>query len=138
MRTISRIYHPYWLWEDYKHGMYSEEKEGREKRIKLSAKMLSDSNICFEYMRKVVDEWKYATEYTLTNSGVNQIAWLGQSSCCLYCEAHEDEVREAWRDLTEQVKEKANSIAKSVIEEWREKTYGDDFKQQDLFGYECF
>lgn len=41
--SIKRIYHPYWLWEDYKNGFY-ENISGSEKKLMLEKAVEMFSN----------------------------------------------------------------------------------------------
>lgn len=122
-RSINQIFHPYWLWEDFKNGMYSENKEGREERIQEAIKMLSNKYLCMWWMGKVVHDWTYACEQKLTSPSTNKIAWLGQAACSYYAGVHEDETREAWSRLTDDIRNKANEIAEQTIETWMVKNY---------------
>lgn len=115
---MKQKYYHYSLWEDFKAGMYNEDKEGREERVKLAMKCLRDPDICRHYMRQVIIMWKYASEQNLTNQSINHQAFLGQCACCLYRGCHEDETREAWGRLTNEERYRANRIADEVYEEW--------------------
>lgn len=113
---MNRIYHPYWLWEDYHFGMY-----GKPLKRDLSNKViecLGNEKNCKKYMLKVIEEWKYTCEYHLTNTSINRVAWLGQATMCLYAGLKEQETRNAWWILNEDQRLKANEIAKEVINEW--------------------
>ena len=115
---MKQKYYPYTMWEDFQHGMYDEVKEGRKQRVLKAAKLLSDPDRLYEYMTRVANEWKYATEQTFTNPSINHQAFLGQSACNLYAGIKEDETREAWGLLTNEQRYKANSIADKVYENW--------------------
>lgn len=114
-----RAYFNYEEWEDYQSGMYDELSEGREERIILAAKLLSDEKLCKYWMSEVLKRWKIATAQTLSNTSNNSKAWLGQSACHLYAGVKEDETRKAWGTLTEDGRKKANKIAADLIENWR-------------------
>lgn len=119
LSNIEQKFFRYELWEDFQSGMYNPsnaktEKEGIEKAIEC----LSDPDICLEYMRKVVTEWKIATTEVLTNPESNGRAWLGQCACFMYGGCHDEETRKAWCLLSPQVQKKANKIAERVIYEW--------------------
>jgi len=134
---MERIFSHYTEWEDYQNGMYNEDKENRSERIKDVAKVLGDPVVCREQMMAVVEKWKKATEYNLSNSSMNRIAWLGQSACCIYSGVHEDETREGWWKLTEEQRMEANNIAREIITKWvrlREREcIGYQFCIEDLF-----
>lgn len=121
---MERIFHHYSKWEDFHAGMYEESKDGRAERVAAAAKILGTPNICREAMEKVIAEWKIATEYNLSNAGINRKAWLGQAACSCYGGIHEDETREAWGIMTEPQRIEANRIAASIIKAWlRDKEY---------------
>ena len=115
---MERIFHHYELWEDYHAGMYDESKEGRKRRVEEAARILGTPSICERAMKMVVSDWKYATEYNLSNAEINRKAWLGQAACCRYSGVHEDETREAWGIMTESQRIEANNIAARIIKAW--------------------
>ena len=118
---MKRIYHHYNKWEDFHHGMYEEDKTGREIRVKLAAYILGNAGICKRAMLMVIENWKTATEFNLSNTWINRRAWLGQAACSIYAGVHEDETREAWGKLSSEKRTQANDIATAVIKEWLSK-----------------
>ena len=125
---IERIYHPYWLWEDYLNGMYGKpnkmsETENQE-RLNKVIECLGDENVCRKYMSKVINEWKYSCEQRLSNTSLNRVAWLGQAAMCYYAGLKESETRNGWWLLTQDQRDKADEIAKELIREWEERYYG--------------
>ena len=115
---MKRIFHQYTIMEDYLNGMYVEEKDGRNERIKKACEILGNETKCREAMEMVVNQWKYATEYNLSNDKINKKAWLGQACCSIYADVHEDETREGWGMLTDNQREEANKIADEIIAKW--------------------
>ena len=115
---ITRIWHHYNLWEDYHHGMYDEDREGRQERVLRAAGILGDPDTCKKAMLKVIDEWPFATEFNLSNEEINRRAWLGQAACSCYGNVHEDETREAWGLLSNEQRVRANKIASAIIKAW--------------------
>lgn len=115
-----RFYH-YTEWEDFQSGMYNEDKEGREERVRLAVHLLSSLGLCREQMTRVTVEWPKAVEQNLTNPSINHQAFLGQAACAIWRGVHEDETREAWGRLTEFQRYAANKVADAVFEEWRER-----------------
>lgn len=130
---MDRIFHHYDLWEDYHAGMYDENRDGRQERVKKAAYILGTPEVCKEAMEKVVAEWEIATEYNLSNAEINRKAWLGQAACCCYGNVHEDETREAWGIMTEQQRMKANQIAASIIRKWVRERENEESGQFCLF-----
>lgn len=126
---MNRIYHPYWLWEDYLHRMYETPLKSKisgvdeEERLLKVVECLGNEKTCYKYMKLVIDQWKYACEYRLTNKSLNRIAWLGQCACCLYGGIKQDETKKAWHLLSEE-QQKANEIARKLIEEWEVEHFG--------------
>ena len=127
-----RFYH-YTLWEDFQNGMYDEDKDGRQERIRSAIELLTNPRLCYEQMTRVTKEWRYATEQNLTNASINHQAFLGQTACSIYGGIHEDETREAWGRLTNEQRYKANRIADRVFREWYE-TMNEDEQQLSMFG----
>lgn len=115
---MERIFHHFELWEDYHAGMYDESKDGRAERVQRAARILGTPEICRIAMEKVIQEWKKATEYNLSNAEINRKAWLGQAACCCYAGIHEDETREAWGLMTTEQRGEANRIAAEIIKKW--------------------
>ena len=115
---MNRIYHHYEQWEDFQSGMYNPCKEESEQRIAKAIELLSNAELCLEYMRKVVREWVKGAEQVLSNRGQNRKAWLGWCACFMYGGCRDVETRKAWHDLTNEQRIQANSIADMVIKEW--------------------
>ena len=115
---MKQKYYPYTMWEDFQHGMYDEIKEGRPERVKKAVWLLLNPDLLFDYMTRVANEWKYATEQTFTNPHMNHQAFLGQAACNLYAGINEDETREAWGLLTSTQRRKANQVADEVYNNW--------------------
>jgi hypothetical protein len=116
---MKRIYHPYWLWEDYKAGFYDNVSGEQKKTLILKVvEMFNSKTLTEQNMLRVINEWKYSCEHNLTNESLNKIAYIGQGACCLYANIPSTITMEAWSLLTEEVKERSNKIALKVIQEW--------------------
>jgi hypothetical protein len=116
---IKQIYHPYWLWEDFKNGMWR--KLTKEEEIKLLPKIIEFTGNYELYggaMFEVIKEWKFSCEHNLSDLSVNRRAWLGHAACCFKCGWPEYMVREAWNQLTPDQQFKANMMADNAIREW--------------------
>lgn len=115
-----RIYHPYWLWEDYKNGFY-ENSSGENKKIHIEKciEMFNSEKLTVYNMNYVVDNWKYSMEHNLTNSSMNHIAYIGQSACCNYAEIPNSITMECWSKLTKEVQDRANKNAIDAIDKWK-------------------
>jgi hypothetical protein len=118
---MERIFHPYQLWEDYPNGFY-DNISGRNKAemINRVISILSDSNETERLMSKVISEWKYSCEHNLTNMGLNRIAYLGQSACCIEDKIPSTVTMESWNKIDKSCRDKADSIADKLIKEWEE------------------
>lgn len=128
---IERIFHPYWLWEDYLNGMYGkpivnrlETGETQEERLNKVSECLGNEELCRKHMQFVIDNWKYACEYRLSNTSLNRVAWLGQACMNLYAGLKESETKQGWWLMTQEQRDKANEIAKELIHKWEERYYG--------------
>lgn len=126
-----KFYH-YTMWEDFKNGMYDEVKLGRKQRVNYAVELLSNPKELYKYMKKVANEWKYATEQNFTNPSINHQAFLGQTACNMYKGCKEDETREAWGLLTNEQRYEANKVADKVFAEWV-KTY--ERKNDDCYQF---
>jgi hypothetical protein len=116
---MKRIYHPYWLWEDYKAGFYDNVSGEEKKKLLLKAvEMFNSKELTKLNMLRVVVEWKYSCEHNLTNESLNKIAYIGQGACCLYSKIPSTITMEAWSLLTEEVKNRSNELALFTIKQW--------------------
>lgn len=118
---MKRIYHPYWLWEDHKNGFYNN-CSGEEKKVFISKilEMFNSEKLTEQFMLRVINEWKYSCEHNLTNESMNKIAYIGQSSCCLFCGAPNTVTMEVWSLLSNEVKQRSNEIAEKVLTIWED------------------
>lgn len=119
---ISRIYHPYNLWEDWKHGMWRTiGGEERKRLLKEAIEFTGNAQLYGHWMRMVIKQWPYACEHNLTNPGINHQAFIGHSACCLAIGCPEDITRIAWHSLTQQQRDEANIEADEAIAEWKQR-----------------
>jgi len=116
---MKRIYHPYWLWEDYKNGLYDNCSGAiKEQKKDKCLEMFNSFDLTKEFMYRVVNEWKYSCEHNLTNESLNKIAYIGQSACCLYDSIPNTITMECWSLLSQEVKERSNILAQEVLDYW--------------------
>lgn len=104
-------------WEDYKNKMY--ENSNNKEIIKQCYEILTSKNLK-ENMINVTKTYIISTKVNLTNKMFNPISWLGQATCNLLIGATAKETCQAWLMMTKEQQNKANQIAKEVINEWRE------------------
>lgn len=119
---ITRIFHPYEVWEDFREGMY------KKTCFMDEAKMIADCEVTLscpqwleESMRFVAHAWKKAAEHNLSNTARNRQAWLGQAACCFSHGAPEYLTKIAWNNLTDEQRFAANGVADAVIADWEAK-----------------
>lgn len=116
---MNRIYHPYWLWEDYQNGFYDNVSgEKKQELINKVLEMFNSEELTKENMNRVINEWVYSCEHNLSNESLNRIAYIGQSACCIYAGIPNTVTMEAWNLLDEKVQERSNFIANSVLQKW--------------------
>lgn len=110
---------PYWMWEDYKAGMYKQTKpEELNSQVAKAVAILADAELCESSMRRCVTEWKHAASENLSDSTKNRRPWLGRACCCITEGIRDDVVRVAWWQLTDEQRNMANQIADKIIREW--------------------
>ena len=117
---IPRIYHRWENWECYPAGFFEvhppegmTEKDCQEKY----AEFLRDIPLFKSWAYKVLEEWPNSCEHNLTNSTMNRIAWIGQSSVCL-AYGIPAKYRGGYHFLTESEQLKADETALEVINYW--------------------
>lgn len=117
-----RIYHPYWLWEDYKAGFYTEYSKTELNDLNESVRyVFSSAEKTEQWMNNVILHWKYSTEHNLTNVSMNRVAWLGQAACCYYGGVPCKATMFLWKFLDEKVQRRSDKIANKIIKEWEQK-----------------
>lgn len=117
--NLPQLYYPYQLWEDYKFGFYDTiSGKIKDEKLKSCLEMFNSEILTTEYMDRVIKEWFYSCRINFTNPSVNKIAYLGQSACSLYNKIPNVVTMEGWGLLTQEVKDRSNSIAEQKIIEW--------------------
>lgn len=124
MSHLIRKFHPYWKWEEVRHNMWGKVKQ-RNTYLSMAVIFTGNADLYGEWMRKVVDEWRFSCEHNLSNKEQNRKAWIGHAACALFFKCPEDVVREAWSHLSEDQQLAANNKAQEAIEYW-EKKYAKD------------
>jgi len=116
---INRIYHHYEMWEDWKFGFYDNSSgEQREKHKQLVFDMFNSESLTRTNMNRVIEEWTNSCEHNLTNNGLNKIAYIGQSACCIYGGVPCDVTMECWSKLSNEVQYRSNKIAEEALTKW--------------------
>ena len=118
MDVRTRIYLPYWEWEDFANGLYAVPYDLSSEI--LAARELLSSRSLYGAMGAVVDFWPRAARHNLTNLHQNRRAWLGQAACRLAACATAVATRAAWGQLTDDERDMANGAADRILREWGE------------------
>jgi hypothetical protein len=113
---MKRVYYRYELWEDHKHKMFFPQSE--PSGISAAYSILKDPERLYDAMYYVSHHWPVSAEMNLTNTNRNRQAWLGQAACCWMVHATEDETKAAWKNLTREEQDAANTVADRIILEW--------------------
>jgi len=118
---IKRIYHHFSKCEEFKSIMW-QSSLGIDKTEKINqcVSFMSDTDLFSAAMKLVVVEWPKSCEANFTNSGINQVAWLGQAAAAIAMDCPEDITKEAWGKLEEAKQALANNAAKSHIKKWKD------------------
>jgi hypothetical protein len=112
-----RVFAPYQAWEDYRSGLYG----GRltDAGTDASMRLLAQVELCQLAMLRVIREWPIAASVNLSNTAMNQRAWIGQAACCLVVGSSADETKRAWWQLADRERVRANACADEVIALWQ-------------------
>lgn len=118
---IKRIYHHFSKCEEFKSIMW-QSSLGIDKTEKINqcALFMSDTDLFSAAMKLAIVEWPKSCEANFTNSGINQVAWLGQAAAAIAIECPEDITKDAWGRLEEEKQMLANNAAKSHIKKWKD------------------
>ena len=117
---MRRIFHHWETWECFRNGFYGKEENenySREECLLKYADFLSDIEKFKSAMKRVSIEWKNSCEQFLTNSSINRIAWLGQSSACIELGLSSLN-RAGFYRMTLEQQELANKVAKDFLNDW--------------------
>lgn len=126
---VTRIHHPYTVWEDFRAGMYAP-SSNPDNDAQRARTLLANPPGLVEAMADVVAAWPKAAQQFLTNRDSNRRSWLGQAACCYALGVPAIATRAAWWLLTEEQQELANAAADVVISRWDEEAGN----AQTLFG----
>ena len=118
-KSIDRLYHPYWDWEETKTNMWGKVKD-RKDHLKKAIEFTGNHELYGSWMIRVVIAWKYSCEHNLSNTSSNRQAWIGHAACAMAFNCPEDIVRCAWGYLSDEQQSKANAQADKAIAHWEE------------------
>jgi len=119
---MTRIWHPWHLWEDYKVGFYGNASVSKEKNnLENYANIFRDIPEFERILNIIITEWKYSCEHNLTNSSLNRIAYMGQAAAALKYGIPHMVGSAAYNCLTEEQKALADNAAAKYISLWESK-----------------
>lgn len=112
---IKQQYIPYWEWEDYINGMWSNNDEHRlQEAIEFTGDHIKYGNA----MKEVIEAWPRTMLNSLTNTSINKRAFLGHCAVCYKLGICESTTRAAWKELTDQQRYDADKVAQETINNW--------------------
>jgi hypothetical protein len=117
---ITRVYIPYWEWEDWINGMWGK-SENEDNDLKCAIEFTGDHEKYGNAMRKVIDAWPKTMLNSLTNTGINRRAFLGRCAVTFTTGIPEYITRIAWKELTDEQRELADAQAQKYINEYEKK-----------------
>lgn len=117
----TRVFHTYDKWECHKAGFYKSKHDtlSKEECEAEYIRILSNPDLFWTILDKVLSQWKYSCEHYLTNKSMNRLAWLGQAAVCFEsgvpsCFSY------AFYELTKEQQDKANEVALFALNKWLE------------------
>jgi hypothetical protein len=90
------------------------------KFLKMAIEFTSNHNLYGSFMHRVVNEWHYSCLNALTDSSLNQKAWVGHAAAALAMGCPEYITRKAWSYLSNVEREMANWQARKSIQLWQQ------------------
>lgn len=130
MRAFSKVYHPYFLWEEIKFNMWGK-VDDKSAYLSKAIEFTGDWDLYGSWMIKVVNDWPISCENSLTDMSMNRRAWIGHAAVAYAIQCPEDIVRLAWGKLTDEQRILANGKADKAIKLW-ERMY---IKDKGLRGF---
>ena len=129
-----RVFHPFLLWEDYRHNFYGGVAAYPTKDVvELCANILRDTIKLDKTLAIIIKQWKYSCEHNLSNESMNRIAYLGQSACALLLNVPGSVSMGAYSTLTKEEQKLADQVAQTYLDKWillyKEKLKNVEFKK---------
>lgn len=117
---MTRIFHPWDKWEDYRHNFHGGVSDNFQKdnTLKLYASLLADIPRFEAALKVIVSEWKHSCEHNLTNEAMNRVAYLGQASCALVYGVPHHMSMSGYNLLTAEQKVAADVMAQKYLDLW--------------------
>lgn len=110
---MKRIWINYNLWEDYKNGLYSKNKQDKNIFEKVSDMFYHGT--FKEYATEMLYSWPNSMDQNLSYSSSNRRSYLGQATACFKFGANIQTTCKVWESLDKETRDKANEIADEVI-----------------------
>ena len=118
-KDATRIFHTYDKWECYQAGFYRSKHDtlSTEECEREYVRILSNPDLFWSILDKVLSHWKNSCEHYLTNRAMNRIAWLGQAAVC-YESGVPSCFSNAFYMLSNEEQDKANEVALFALNKW--------------------
>lgn len=132
---MKRVYKPYWEWECFHAGMYETTPPDGMKADEAKeayAVFLRDIPRFDAAITRVFKEWPKSCDNFLTNTSINRIAWIGQSSMCIETGVPEF-FKSGFQLLSNSERNAANKKAKERLDEWTFTKCQKDMYENGLF-----
>lgn len=110
---MKRIWKNYNLWEDYKAGMYSNEKQ--EDLVLEIVNFFNDEKLFLEACFYILQNWSNCIDHNLSYASSNRQSYLGQAACAYKFNANIKTTTKAWLLLSKEKQDYANSVADLII-----------------------
>jgi hypothetical protein len=118
---MTRIFHPYDKWEDYRHNFYGGLMEyQKDNTLELYASLLKDLKKFEGALQIIIRDWKYSCEHNLSNENMNRIAYLGQASCALVYQVPHNISMGGYNLLSLEEQKAADAMAQKYLNLWLE------------------
>lgn len=126
---MKRIWHNYEKWEDWKNGLYSKSKPADEiiARTKLF-ELFSNQDLFFHSGIKMIYEWRYSSDYNLSNTTCNRKSYLGQAVACYLYSLPMHFTAKVFTELDKKNQAESNKTAQEIIEYYENNIYDKDHK----------
>lgn len=117
---LNRIWHPWHVWEDYKHNFYGGVSDNyiKDKSLQIYAELLKDLSAFDEALKIILSTWTHSCEHNLSNDALNRIAYLGQAACALVYKVPHTVSMGAYNLLSETEKKQADALAQKYLNIW--------------------
>ena len=117
---IIQVWTPYIEWEDWLNGMWRKVETGeRDELLRQAIEFTGNWERYGAAMREVILAWPRTMLNHLTNTSINQRAFVGHCAVCFKVGMPESVTREAWKHLTDEQRTKADLVAQQAIDSWK-------------------